>query len=116
MVLVDEIVWSVEDEKEKELKNREDKYEGKGDINMLESNTDRSYFMIGAVILAGIIIAGAVFIFRDLIFTSDGFLADTFAEMNTKANEMIGNIDTSQAQTITGLGSQLKLVFDMMFI
>ena len=35
---------------------------------MLDSNTDRSYFMIGAVIVGAAIIAGALFIFGDFLF------------------------------------------------
>lgn len=30
---------------------------------MLEANTDRAYFMIGAVVIAALLIAGAIYIF-----------------------------------------------------
>lgn len=62
---------------------------------MLESNTDRSYFMIGAVIIAAILIAGATFIFRDvLFFNSDAVIPTMIDNVFGKANDMINNIDT----------------------
>ncbi|MGX1195886.1 hypothetical protein [Metabacillus sp. SLBN-84] len=61
---------------------------------MLESNTDRSYFMIGAVIVAAILIAGATFIFRDVIFGDSGFIDDLVTGVFDKANTMVGDIDT----------------------
>lgn len=96
--------------------------EGKDDKIMLESNTDRSYFMIGAVIVAGLIIAGAVFIFDTQIFGAEGILSETFTSLTGKANTMIEGIDTTgptsnpNGSTIMGIGSQLKLAFDMLFI
>lgn len=60
---------------------------------MLESNTDRSYFMIGAVIVAGLIIAGAVTIFKDQIFGTEGILSSTFTNLTRKATGMIDGID-----------------------
>lgn len=62
---------------------------------MLESNTDRSYFMIGAVIIAAILIAGATFIFRDVLFFNDDAVIPTMINnVFGKANDMISNIDT----------------------
>jgi hypothetical protein len=61
---------------------------------MLESNTDRSYFMIGAVIVAAILIAGATFIFRDVLFFNDDAVIPTMMDnIFGQANEMITNID-----------------------
>lgn len=62
---------------------------------MLESNTDRSYFMIGAVIVAAILIAGATYIFRDVLFFGDEAVIPTMIDgIFGKANSMINNIDT----------------------
>lgn len=61
---------------------------------MLEQNTDRSYFMIGAVIIAAILIAGATFIFRDVLFFGDNAIIPTMINnVFNKANQMITNID-----------------------
>lgn len=63
---------------------------------MLESNTDRSYFMIGAVIIAAILIAGATFIFRDvLFFNDDAMLPELLEKITGKADTMIDGIDTT---------------------
>lgn len=63
---------------------------------MLESNTDRSYFMIAAVIIAAILIAGATLIFRDVLFFNDDAVIPTLINnVFGKANEMINNIDNS---------------------
>ena len=62
---------------------------------MLESNTDRSYFMIGAVIIAAILIAGATYIFRDVLFFSDSAVIPTMIDnIFGQANQMITDIDT----------------------
>lgn len=63
---------------------------------MLESNTDRSYFMIGAVIVAAILIAGATFIFRDvLFFNDDAVIPSLLDNIFGQANEMITDIDNN---------------------
>lgn len=69
---------------------------------MLEANTDRSYFMIGAVIVAAILIAGATYIFRDVLFFSDGAVIPTMLDnVFGKANKMITDIDNT-----SGLGGK----------
>ena len=60
---------------------------------MLESNTDRSYFMIGAVIVAGIIIAGLIFIFKDTLFSDTGAVPTLINDLFTKAQTMINGLD-----------------------
>lgn len=66
---------------------------------MLESNTDRSYFMIGAVIVAAILIAGATYIFRDALFEpvdasgNGGIVPELVYSISEKANGMISGID-----------------------
>lgn len=52
-------------------------------MGMLDANTDRSYFMIGAVIVAGVLIAGGLYLF------SNGF----------------DNVDTQFTKYTTGAGS-----------
>lgn len=59
---------------------------------MLESNTDRSYFMIGAVIVAAILIAGATYIFGDVVFGTDGAIKDTISSLFGDANTAIDGI------------------------
>ena len=67
---------------------------------MLESNTDRSYFMIGAVIVAAILIAGATYIFRDvLFFNSDAVIPTMINNIFGKANGMVTNIDNAAKPT-----------------
>lgn len=67
---------------------------------MLESNTDRSYFMIGAVIVAAILIAGATFIFRDVLFEpldasgNGGVVPELIDGVFSKADSMIDGIST----------------------
>lgn len=67
---------------------------------MLESNTDRSYFMIGAVIVAAILIAGATYIFRDVLFEpldasgNGGVVPELVDGIFGKADSMINSIDT----------------------
>lgn len=60
---------------------------------MLESNTDRMYFTIGAVIVAALIIGLAVW-----LFNSDSVLATKLAEtingMFTQASNSIGDINS----------------------
>ena len=60
---------------------------------MLESNTDRMYFTIGAVIVAALIIGLAVW-----LFNSDSVLATKLAEtingMFTQASDSIGDINS----------------------
>lgn len=89
----------------------------KDDINMLESNTDRSYFMIGAVVVAGIIIAGAVWIFDSQIFGADGILTSTFDGLKTQAESSMGLIPDATkpgANMIIGLGAQMKSLLTTM--
>ena len=63
---------------------------------MLEQNTDRSYFMIGAVILAAILIAGATYIFRDVLFFNNDAVIPTMMEnIFCQANDMVTNIDNN---------------------
>lgn len=66
---------------------------------MLEANTDRSYFMIGAVIVAAIIIAGVIFIFKDTLFAADGGLVPALInKIFGKAKDMIDGIDYNTGQ------------------
>lgn len=64
---------------------------------MLEANTDRSYFMIGAVIIAAVVIAGVTWLYRDVIFAEDGtgLVQGIVDSMFGAADNAIGNIDTS---------------------
>lgn len=63
---------------------------------MLEQNTDRSYFMIGAVIVAAILIAGATYIFRDVLFFNNDAVIPTMMEnIFGQANDMVTNIDNN---------------------
>ena len=60
---------------------------------MLESNTDRSYFMIGAVIVAAILIAGALFIFRDKLFDQNtGYVPQLINKVFSDANTAVEGI------------------------
>jgi len=67
---------------------------------MLEANTDRSYFMIGAVVVAAILIAGAVFLFN----ADSGVLADiktSLSGLTGKASTAVGTIETPAPPTPT---------------
>lgn len=60
---------------------------------MLDSNTDRSYFMIGAVIVGAIIIGAAAWIFGEFIFAEDGgMLTNLLKDMFKSASDAIGGI------------------------
>lgn len=66
---------------------------------MLESNTDRSYFMIGAVIVAAVIIAGVLYLFRDVLFDGGSGLVpqlvnDFFSRASTMVNSINGGTGT----------------------
>lgn len=67
---------------------------------MLEANTDRSYFTIGSVIVAAILIAGATYIFRDVLFApldasgNGGFIPELIHGIFGKADDLIGGIST----------------------
>lgn len=62
---------------------------------MLDSNTDRSYFMIGAVIVGAIIIGAAAWIFGEFIFAEDGgALTNMLKNMFSAAGESIDKIGT----------------------
>jgi len=51
--------------------------------------------MIGAVIIAAILIAGATYIFRDVLFFSDSAVIPTMIDnIFGQANQMITDIDT----------------------
>lgn len=75
---------------------------------MLDANTDRSYFMIGAVIIAGMIIAGATIIFKEQIFGAGGVLTKTFATLTGKAETLVGGIDTA----LPGTGGMIMPVLN----
>ncbi|MCR6108702.1 hypothetical protein HXA34_20610 [Salipaludibacillus agaradhaerens] len=60
---------------------------------MLEANTDRSYFTIGAVIIGAIAIAAASFIFKDVLFSDGGYIHQLITGAFEKANGLVGNID-----------------------
>lgn len=61
---------------------------------MLEANTDRSYFMIGAVIVAALLIGLAVW-----LFNGDGIVAEnirtTLTGLFQTGNEAIAEIEPS---------------------
>lgn len=60
---------------------------------MLDSNTDRSYFMIGAVIVGAAIIAGALWLFGDVLFAEGGYIDNIVSNIfgqATDATEGIG--------------------------
>lgn len=60
---------------------------------MLEANTDRSYFMIGAVIIAAIIIGGVTYLFRDVLFNDGaGTIPKMINDMFKGAGDEIGKI------------------------
>lgn len=60
---------------------------------MLDSNTDRSYFMIGAVIVGAIIIGAAAWIFGEFIFAEgDGLLTNFIKDTFATAGEALENI------------------------
>lgn len=72
---------------------------------MLEANTDRSYFTIGAVIAAAILIAGATYIFRDQLFApldasgNGGVIPELINGIFGKADSLVDGISTdSQTQ------------------
>lgn len=63
---------------------------------MLESNTDRSYFMIGAVIIAAVIIGAVTFLFKDTLFgtaADPGIVPELVDTFFNKAKTMIGGIN-----------------------
>lgn len=63
---------------------------------MLESNTDRSYFMIGAVIIAAVIIGAVTFLFKDTLFgtaASPGIVPELVDTFFNKAKTMISGIN-----------------------
>lgn len=61
---------------------------------MLESNTDRMYFTIGAVIVAALIIGLAVWLFNsDSIIAQN--LTSTITDMFKSATDSIEGIDSS---------------------
>ena len=63
---------------------------------MLEANTDRSYFMIGAVIVAAIIIAAVSWLFRDLLFApTTGIVPKLVDSVFQKASTMINGLTTT---------------------
>ena len=94
---------------------------------MLEANTDRSYFMIGAVIVAAIIIAGVIFIFKDTLFSSDmttvqidgdveveviqGLVPRLIDSIFGKAKGMIDSIDTGAPPAPGMIISGLRNIF-----
>lgn len=59
---------------------------------MLEANTDRSYFMIGAVIVAALLIGIAVWLFNDNGIVADN-IKDTLGNLFTTGNDAINGID-----------------------
>lgn len=68
---------------------------------MLEANTDRSYFMIGAVIIAAVLIAGATWLFRDVIFGENGSIDVMVEKLFTQGNTAVDNIDLDTTTTPT---------------
>ena len=91
---------------------------------MLEANTDRSYFMIGAVIVAAIIIAGVIFIFKDTLFSSDmvqidgepveviqGLVPRLIDSIFGKAKGVIDSIDTGAPPAPGMIISGLRNIF-----
>lgn len=62
-------------------------------MSMLEANTDRSYFMIGSVIVAAVLIAGALLVFRDMLFLADDAIIPSLIDsVFSKAKGMINGI------------------------
>lgn len=61
---------------------------------MIDQNTDRSYMMIGAVLVAAAIIAGALYVFRDMLFAKDtGVIPKLIDSIFTKASKKVGEIE-----------------------
>ena len=69
---------------------------------MLDSNTDRSYFMIGAIIVGALIIAGAVLIFTNIFGDSSGggYIANLLESLFHRAGGEIDGIDGIDAGVI----------------
>ncbi len=65
---------------------------------MLDSNTDRSYFMIGAIIVGALIIGGAVLIFN-FLFTGDG----SGLQGAGKIGELLNSMFTGAEEGINGI-------------
>ena len=61
-------------------------------MGMLDANTDRSYFMIGAVIIAGLIVGGAAYLF------SQGF-----SDVDTSFTSFTGDASSSTNETSTSV-------------
>lgn len=57
---------------------------------MIDQNTDRSYMMIGAVLVAAAIIAGALYVFRDMLFAKGtGVIPELVNNIFGKATEKV---------------------------
>lgn len=60
---------------------------------MIDQNTDRSYMMIGAVLVAAAIIAGALYVFRNMLFEKEtGVVPKLINSIFTKASEKVTDI------------------------
>ena len=70
---------------------------------MLEANTDRSYFMIGAVIVAAIIIAAVSWLFRDLLFAAPTGTGPTAYDNAGIVPKLVNSVFTKASSMITGL-------------
>lgn len=73
-------------------------------MSMLEANTDRSYFMIGAVIVAAIVIGLTAWLFRDYLFSKDdanndgqpdGAIIRMFESLSGVADNALGSTSSS---------------------
>lgn len=61
---------------------------------MIDQNTDRSYMMIGAVLVAAAIIAGALYVFRDMLFAKGtGVIPKLIDSIFTKASNKVDIIN-----------------------
>lgn len=87
---------SREDSCKRDLKNNSH-CEKDGGYHMLEANTDRSYFMIGAIIVAAVLIGGALYIFRDTLFLGqDAIIPALINDVFSKATKIVADIDGTQ--------------------
>lgn len=69
---------------------------------MLDQNTDRMWYVIGAVLIGGIIIAAAVVLFETTVFES---ITDSLEGLMGKATKASDSVKSAPKDTIHLLGS-----------